>query len=135
MTLFLNVFERTASVARWPEDQWAPVLIPCLIGPVQQTFAGRGTLLIIESVGRTRVRRGARQPSCEFNPLPLMLTRRVKTYGQASRCFTGGQPGYFQCDYPHMDCSLIKTLRGTQVGHNRGSEQFMVGVKLEGKCT
>lgn len=31
-------FERTTSVARWPEDQWMAVLILCLIGLAQQAI-------------------------------------------------------------------------------------------------
>lgn len=35
---FLNAFERMATVARWPETQWAVMLIPCLIGPAEQAM-------------------------------------------------------------------------------------------------
>lgn len=34
---FLNAFEHAVTAAGWPEDQWAAVLVSCLIGPTQQT--------------------------------------------------------------------------------------------------
>lgn len=33
---FLNTFECTPTATGWAQDQWAAVLIPCLIGPAQQ---------------------------------------------------------------------------------------------------
>lgn len=35
---YLNSFECTASVARWLEIQWVTIIIPCLVGPVQQAM-------------------------------------------------------------------------------------------------
>lgn len=48
----------------------------------------------------------------------------------ASWCFTCGQPGHFQRDHPHMDCFLIKTLRGLQVGMKGNPDYFTVQVGL-----
>lgn len=33
---FSNTLERSARAASWPEEQWAAILIPCLVGPAQQ---------------------------------------------------------------------------------------------------
>lgn len=33
---YLNIFKRMATAAGWAPEQWVAVLIPCLIGPVQQ---------------------------------------------------------------------------------------------------
>ncbi|XP_042300198.1 zinc finger and SCAN domain-containing protein 9-like, partial [Sceloporus undulatus] len=33
---FLNTFERVASAAQWPREQWALILTPCLTGPAQE---------------------------------------------------------------------------------------------------
>lgn len=32
---YLDIFERTTMAAGWATDQWAVVLIRCLIGPAQ----------------------------------------------------------------------------------------------------
>lgn len=51
--LILNVFERTATAASWPEAQWTPVLIPCLIRLAQQAM---DTLLTADLGGYGKVR-------------------------------------------------------------------------------
>ncbi|XP_042329940.1 uncharacterized protein LOC121934032 [Sceloporus undulatus] len=33
---FINTFERIATAAKWPRDQWALLLAPCLTGPAQE---------------------------------------------------------------------------------------------------
>lgn len=39
LKVFLNTFDGTATVAGWPQDPWASVLIPCLIGLAQQAVS------------------------------------------------------------------------------------------------
>lgn len=34
--VFLNTFEKMVQATEWPEEQWAAVLIPCLIKHLQQ---------------------------------------------------------------------------------------------------
>lgn len=50
---FLNAFERTTTVAGWPQDQWASVLIPHLIGPAQQAI---GTLFATDLTDYAKVK-------------------------------------------------------------------------------
>lgn len=50
-----------------------------------------------------------------------------------SQCFTGSQSGKFQQDCPPMDCTMIKTWRGTQVGKRGCTKRFMVPDEVEGK--
>lgn len=35
---YLNLFECMAQATRWPEAQWASVLVLCLVGPAQQSM-------------------------------------------------------------------------------------------------
>lgn len=75
-------------------------------------------------------------PLGEPPALPTPIFNKPRPKGLTGRGFGCGQPGHYRADCPHMDCTWVKSLCGTQVGPTLlGGRlgRFMIPVALNGE--